>query len=201
MYDLGLCTIPASFVIMGILGGGIATLLKRTMGVDLRGRLLELAVVLCTLWLSVVSWGLVRGFFGESSACYGVVGDYSLSAEDLPSTPMLQAIRMVVLQPAEKVYLWADQLFLNSGPWLRAALCTSSETPGCFEHLPHASADFVLKENGGEKCAADLMLFSSLYISSLFTYTASALCKHHERQRRRQGRVRPIRGEPRPHQD
>ena len=200
MYDLGVCLIPASFVIMGILGGGVATVLKKAAGVDLRGRLMELTVVVWTLWFSVMSWGLVKGFFGDASACYGTVGSYSVSEEDLTSTYILRGLRALLLQPAEKIYLTWDTMFLNSGSLLRAALCTNSETPGCFEHLPNANASFILAEYNGQKCAADLMLFFALYVAAGVTFAGSALYKHHERRRRRHHGGRRVRG-PHLHQD
>lgn len=204
MYDIGVCLIPASFVIMSILGGGVATVVKKATGVDLRGRLMELAVVVGTLWFSVMSWGLAKGFFGNTSACYGTVGSYSVTAEDVSSTYILRGLRALVLRPAKKIYLTWDRIFLNS--WLRSALCTNrssdimnSEGRGCFEHLPKANADFCLIEAKGEKCAADLLLFFVLYATAGLVFAGSALWKHHERQRRRQGgRRQVVRGGP-PH--
>ena len=201
MYDIGVCLIPASFVIMGVLGGGVATLSKKIAGVDVRGRGMEFAVVAYTLWLSVISWGLVRGFFGDSNACYGTLGGYQVTAEDLSSTYLLRGLRLVLLQPAQTIYLALDRFFRNRTPSLvQAALCTKpagNETAaaGCFEHLPHANADFFLQDEGGEKCAADLLLLTILYVAASVTYSTSALLKHRERQRRAARRVpRIVRG-------
>jgi len=201
MYDLGLCLIPVSFIIMGILGGGTATLLKKTVGVDLRGRLLELAVVLWTLWLTWVSWGLVRGFFGDSSACQGSLGSYTVSADDLGSSLMLNGIRKTLLTPIKSYYLMWDGLALKTGPWFKSAMCIDDGTPGCFEHLPHANEDFFLKEADGERCAGDLLTVAWLYIAAGFAYVGSAYWKRIERERRRHGRGRPVRADARPHQD
>ena len=77
VYDLGLSCLLGSFVVMGVIGGSIATTLKRGVGIDIRGRTLELAVVALTLWLTCVSWGLVWGFFGESSRCWGAFSGVS----------------------------------------------------------------------------------------------------------------------------
>lgn len=73
VYDLMLSFLPVNFMVMGILGGGIATVSKRFAAVDIRGRVLEMIVVLLTLWLTAVTWGLVRGFFGDASQCWGVL--------------------------------------------------------------------------------------------------------------------------------
>jgi hypothetical protein len=62
-YGLGVLLIPASFIVVAVLVGGLATLLRKVGGVDLRGRHLEWAVVLLTAWLSTISIGLWCGFF------------------------------------------------------------------------------------------------------------------------------------------
>jgi len=72
IYDIGLSLLLASFMVMGVIGGGVATIMKKVVGVDIRGRGLELIVVMQTLLLANVSWGLVWGFFGDVSQCWGV---------------------------------------------------------------------------------------------------------------------------------
>lgn len=202
MYDLGLCLIPVSFIVTGILGGGVATLLKKAAGVDLRGRFLEAAVVLVTLWLTVVSWGLVKGFFGDSSACRGALGSFDVTEEQLSSSfNTLRSIRAVLLRPGEAYYLMWDRLPFMLGSWVSTAFCTNEETHGCFKHLPDANADFFLQEEtGGGRCASDLVLVMWLYIAAVFTLSGSTVWKRHERQRRAVAR-RPARGEARLHED
>jgi RING-variant domain len=209
MYDLGVCIIPLSFIIMAVLGGGVASIVKRVFGVDIRGRLLELAAVVSTLWLAIISWGLIRGFFGMPSLCYGSIGSkYDLTAESISTSySILRPFRWVILQPAEKLYLFCDRLILKYS-WLRILFCSKSarggidtSINGCFEHTPHANADFILKNmnqtivpdvDGTEdygynsNCAADLTIVLSLYILAGVAFAGSALLKHQERQRRRQ---------------
>jgi RING-variant domain len=210
MYDLGLCLIPMSFVIMGILGGSMATFLKKTFGVDLRGRLLEFVVLLWTIWLTVISWGLVKGFFGNPSACYGAIGSLSISSDDLSSSRILAATRKVLLRPGKAYYLAWDRAARNSGKFVERIICTSSRSnvaaaaaettgggAGCFSHLPHANADFFTREFQGEACASDLRLVVWMYIVALFSYSGFAFWKwlekrQNQRQRgagRRAGRV------------
>jgi hypothetical protein len=196
MYDLGLGFVPASFYVMAILGGGIATVLKKSFGLDLRGRTFELTVILSTIWLAMVSWGLVGAFFGDISRCHGVVGSYQVSEENNPSH-LLTGLRKVVLKPAESWFLMWDRLALNSGHWLRKALCTEQEE-GCFEHLHKANADFFFEEHDGGKCASDLTLVSWLFISAGVAAAGNHFWKRRERQRR--AARRPAR-EARPHQD
>lgn len=191
MYDLGLCTIPVSFMVMAVIGGGLATLLKKSMGVDLRGRMFELAIVLFTLWLVIISWGVVRGFFGSPSQCYGAMGTKDLSLDDLPRYSLLNFARKFILKPGQAYYLFWDRLAFASGSWIRKPLCTKqyhingATIKGiCFEHLPHVNADFFLAENGGQRCASDLLLVLWLYISAGFALVGSTLWKRRERHRR-----------------
>lgn len=75
VYDLGASCLILSFHAMGVLGGGLATALKKGMGVDVRGRTLELVVVGMTLWLTAASWGCVWGYFGQPARCgWGTLG-------------------------------------------------------------------------------------------------------------------------------
>lgn len=198
MYDLGLSLLPMSFLVMGILGGGLATLLKKCAGTDIRGRSLELAVVLLTVWLVLISWGLVGAFFGDVKKCYGFLGSYRVS-NDASQPLLLRVIRALALKPGRTWFLMWDRAALRSGPWISKALCRvrNLDNSGCFEHLPFATVDFYLEENGGEKCASDLALVSSLWIAAGFALVGSYAWKRRERQRRAARR----RHEVRPHQD
>lgn len=73
IYDLGVTLLWLSFLVMGVLGGGFATMMKRGLGVDIRGRILEFLVVTTTLMLAGISWGLAWQFFGHKNHCWGVV--------------------------------------------------------------------------------------------------------------------------------
>ena len=198
MYDLGLGFVPASFYIMGILGGGIATVLKKSIALDLRGRTFEMVVILLTVGLVLTSWGLVGAFFGDSSRCYGVLGSRSVP-NDGSASFLLNPLRRVVLQPAKSWFLMWDRLGQNSGTYLRKALCTPQTEEGCFEHLPKANPDFFLQENGGGRCASDLMLVTWLYISAGVVALGNNFWKRRERHRR--AARRPGRDDHRPHQD
>ena len=186
MYELGLGFVPASFYVMAVLGGGIATATKRMLGLDLRGRSFEVAVIVATLWLVAISWGLVGAFFGEPSKCYGVFGSTRISS--LQDTFVLQWLSRIVFQPGQRYYLMWDSLAMKSGTYLRKALCTPQEGEGCFEHLHKANADFVLMEEGGAKCASDVHLVCSLVLTALLAAGGTHLSKQRERQRRAERR-------------
>ena len=84
MYDIIVCIIPLSFIIMGILGGGIATVIKKSVGYDVRGRMMEFLVVLATIWFSMITWGLVQAFFSlPRQTCYGTLGAFNVTNVEL----------------------------------------------------------------------------------------------------------------------
>lgn len=155
VYDLGLSCLLGSFVVMGIIGGSIATSLKRGVGIDIRGRSLELTVVVLTLWMTCVAWGLVWGFFGESSRCWGsfsgiadllsnsdgneeVVGadDGELEPVPLPrngpvtdDTVALLWLRLV-FRPSKLAIGSLDKIVARSGPLVGRFLCRAGDDDG-----------------------------------------------------------------------
>mmetsp|Transcript_7706 Transcript_7706/g.11017 ORF Transcript_7706/g.11017 Transcript_7706/m.11017 type:complete len:784 (+) Transcript_7706:258-2609(+) len=191
IYDLGLTLLPASFLVMGILGGGVATAFKKGPGIDMRGRTLELIVLILTIWLVLVSWGLVWAFFGDVSSCYGAMGTLVVEKGTNDSS-ILSILGKSLFRPAQKWFLFWDRLGNNSGSWLRKGLCSSNSDEGtCFANLSKANPDFYYQSEGGEKCASDLMLVSSLWLLAAATLVVSTLLKKHERNRRALARARP----------
>ena len=182
LYDIGVVSIPLSFIIVGVLGGFIATVMKKTASIDIRGRRLELAVVLATIWLTMVTWGLIRGFFGQNERCMGSMGNYRIAEKELSSTFLLQGLHFLLLKPSSILILWLDSKFARS--MFRNFICTH-EGDACFEHLAHADDEFYYTENGGEKCAADLVLCGGLYIVAAIAYAIGSTWKYYERRDRR----------------
>mmetsp|Transcript_1739 Transcript_1739/g.2873 ORF Transcript_1739/g.2873 Transcript_1739/m.2873 type:complete len:502 (-) Transcript_1739:175-1680(-) len=193
IYDLGLFFVPVSFYIMAILGGGIATSLKKSVGIDLRGRTFEIVVLLATVGLVLVSWGLVGAFFGDPSSCYGVVGGIHLE-EGKASYIFLQKLRTVLLKPAQNWFLMWDHAASNSGSWFRRVLCMPSQENGCFEHSYKADADFLFDSGSEGRCASDTLLVFFLLGLTMCVAAGNHFWKRRERQRRAARR-------PRPHQD
>lgn len=194
VYDLGFSFIPLSFYVMAILGGGIATVLKKSIGLDLRGRAFEVVVVLLTMFLVVVSLGLLAAFFGDSSRCYGVLGSQQLSEED-QLFQFLQRIQKSVLEPAKNWFLMWDRFALSSGAWPRKILCMPGQDSGCFEHSHKANSDFLFDEVNGVRCSMDMVLVSSLLQGAALVAAGNHYWKRRERQRRAARRPR------RQHQD
>lgn len=183
MYDLGLGSIPLSFYVMAILGGGVATTLKKSAGLDLRGRTFEMIVLLSTLGMVLVLWGLIGAFFGNPSSCYGVLGNYQLSEGDHLFF-FLKQLQRFFLEPAQNWFLMWDRLCLNSAPWVRKIVCMQDQDGGCFEHLYKADADFLLANEGSGRCASDMLLVSWLLHAAGLVAGGNHLLKRRERHRR-----------------
>jgi hypothetical protein len=182
IYDIGISLVPASFFVIGILAGGVATTLKRFLLLDLRGRLLEFTVLLVTTWLVTISWGLVWGFFGDTHQCKGVLGPVSTDVIMLSNTGRF------VFRPIKKWFSIADGMALHSP--VKKWICVSKE--GCFAHSHLANPDFYLED---ENCASDVLLVSGLWMSAAAVLVVTSILKKHERRLRARGRER------RPHQD
>lgn len=174
VYDLALSFLPISFYVMAILGGSLAAAFKKASGVDLRGRLLEFIVVIATLWLVWISWGLVWAFFGDTHRCVGV-------ASGIESARLKRVLSKFILTPLQKWFLFWDQLVGKSK--LRSWVC-SSETGGCFSHLPYSNPDNLFDN---QKCASDFSLVVYLWMAAGATLTGMTLWK----KRRRANGVRP----------
>lgn len=211
MYDLGLLFIPMSFAVSGVLAGSLATLLKKCAGHDIRGRLLELTVLVSTVWLFFLSWGLVQAFFGQPNACLGMFGRVPLTMEAQESSWLLQGTSKFVLEPARWYYVTWDNTLADSWNWFRAVVCTP-ESAGCFAHVPtKQTVDFYMND---EACASDWILFLYLYTTAVVAFIGSWLYKmrerqirHHQREvqnrelRMRRRRMARRWGEDRPHLD
>lgn len=193
VYDIGISFIPISFYIMAILGGGIATALKKSIGLDLRGRTFEVVVILLTIGMVLVSWGLLAAFFGDSSRCYGVLGSQSLS-ENEQLYQFLLRIQRALLEPAKNWFLMLDRAAFSSGAWSRKIMCMPGQESTCFEHSHKADSDFLFDEVNGGRCSMDMVLVSSLMQGAALVACGNHYWKRRERQRRAARR-------PRRHQD
>ena len=214
VYDLGLSCLLGSFVVMGVIGGSIATTLKRGVGVDIRGRTLELAVVALTLWMACVSWGLVWGFFGESSRCWGAFsgvanllstrgGEVGTEANDdeseavpLPRNgpvtddPVALLWLRLVFRPSKLAIGSIDKIVARSGPLVGRLFCRSDNGDGegaasaCLSMARKADPEFFLPENGDEKCVADIHTVTAVLMLAGGVMTLSSFMKRIERERR-----------------
>lgn len=168
VYDLAFSLLPISFYVMAILAGSLASAFKKVAGVDLRGRFLELMTVFLTVWLVWISCGLVWAFFGDKHRCVGAVSG-------IESQRLMRALSKVILNPLQKWFLFWDRLVGNST--LRSWVC-SSETKGCFSHLPYSNPENLLDE---PKCAADLSLVIHLWVAAGATLAGTTLWKRRRR--------------------
>lgn len=216
MYDLGLSFLWLSFVVSGVIGGGIATILKKQMAIDIRGRGLEALVVLMTCWLTVVCWGLVWAFFGETGECKGSLNYVfhsnhsttvaSVEGEDEQQQALtLMLIRTFVLQPAKKSLVHIDSLLVKLGPLLTKWICYSGDNfvgkdndrQYCLQLTQKANPDFLMSVEN-EKCISDVYTVGALWGTAIFLQLTNYSMRRIERFRR----AAVIGGRhPRPHQD
>jgi hypothetical protein len=220
IYDLGLGFLWLSFVLVGVIGGGIATIMKREMGIDIRGRTLEVAVVCLTVWMGFVCWGLVWAFFGEPDQCMGVMDKtytwqtrlnipslsmsiFQSSEESFSLSREQQLVKNLVLKPAKAIMSSLDKGLLMTGSRMTGWICavddsTDDSTRGCLQLFQKANADFMLPEHNGEKCASDFHIISAFCYFAGFIHILSTVWKRRERVRRG---GRHHHNHQRPHQD
>jgi hypothetical protein len=193
-YDAGLGFIPVAFYIMAVLGGGIATALKKSTGVDLRGRSFEIAVVVGTTGLVRLLWGLLGAFLGNQQSCLGIFGTMDLADRDRSSV-LLYGLQKVILIPAERWFLMWDSIAVHSGPTLHRLWCIPDQEHGCFEYSHKASADFLFDPENEGRCSSDMLAVFYLLLSTVIVAVGNNVWKRRERQRRAVAR------RPRVHQD
>ena len=180
--------VPVNFIALGIIGGGVASTLKRSFGMDIRGRMLEVVVVTLTFLLTGITSGLVQGFFGDVSRCWGVFvpspladgGEMETSeAAAAPTGPFDPPILNTVLVdiPLRQIQLWYlkwDFILSKLGFVSRRLLCTPAEdgstdysVVGCSPSARNIDPQFYLAEEGEGRCAADVALVMGVWFSAL----------------------------------
>lgn len=218
MYDLGLSFLWLSFVVTGVIGGGIATIMKKQMGVDIRGRGLEALVVISTFWLASICWGLVWAFFGESNECKGVLNYDVIFGESQPMEtsqigeadygPKLGLIPSIVsvfvLHPAKKSLSHIDFFLLKLWPFVTKWICQADdglvEEDGvsdqtCLELTSRSNPNFLATESSGN-CVSDVNTLAAFWAMAILMHFMSYATKRMDRIRR----AAAVR-QPRPHQD
>ena len=193
---------------MGNIAGGAASSLKRSAGVDIRGRILELSVIICTLFLTAVTSGLVRGYFGDPSQCWGVLASstsWAQSAAAATQGPFIDSASnkafATLLQYAQLYYNKWDFLCARAGFLSRQFLCTPTDdgnmdyaTIGCSPPLRSINPQFYLEE---ENCRADIGMVVGLWVAACLVL----VLEHVYREFRVRRRAAVHRGRRRPHQD
>ena len=190
---------------MGNIAGGVASTLKRSAGIDIRGRILEISVIISTLFLTAVTTGLVRGYFGESSQCWGVLTPSSPWVEPTTPGPFKDSFSnkafAALLQYAQLYYSKWDFLCARAGFVSRKFLCTPSEdgnadyaTIGCSPPVRSINPLFYLEE---ESCQADVGMVVGIWVAACLVLGL----EHIYREYRVRRRAAVHRGRRRPHQD
>jgi len=185
IYDLALSLIPISFLVTAIIGGGTASMVKKGFGVDLRGRTLESVVVLLTVFLVFISWGVVWAFFGDTDQCWGAFGPMSAGWQNGMWFKWLSLMDSFLLKPAKKWFLLCDKLALTSNRWISGSICTvddDSEVEGCFPFLKLADSDFYHDES----CASDVLSVTVIWTAAAWVSITTSLFKRRGGLRRPQ---------------
>ena len=207
VYDWGLSMLTFSFIVMAIVGGGCAVVVKRLLKVDIRGRGLELLVVMSTLWLARVSWGIVWAYFGDNSMCRGYSTHVFQWTDRKISVfyPAVMMLRFFLFRPGKIVINFVDKMLMNSTPFIRQVLCVEANTcelladaPSCdlqqrtcLRTTNAVNPDFYRSEyTGGAKCAADMDTVLFFWFLAAFVVMAGLFANRRERQRRLQARER-----------
>ena len=187
------------FFVASNLGGSVATVMKKIFRVDLRGRFLESTVVLITLFVGYMKWGIIWGFFGRPDYCLGFFnvpfkGPYI-------SSPLLKFFRQGMLTPIASLLQGYDSMFVRYGRV--NIMCTPTmleESDGlkCFE-TPNAANPWFLEDPEGQACASDNHVLLCIYALSFIVMTLAFVLKKTDRRGGRGGR-RAAAGA-RPHQD
>mmetsp|Transcript_6301 Transcript_6301/g.13211 ORF Transcript_6301/g.13211 Transcript_6301/m.13211 type:complete len:688 (-) Transcript_6301:342-2405(-) len=199
VYAAGTCLFPACFFAVGVIGGAIASAVKKTTRVDLRGRWLELLVVMTTLAMVYLSWGVVWGFFGTPEYCVGILG------VDEQQRPLAAASWSLVLRPLSKILLGADKMLARYGPALR--ICAEDAVPGewCTAGIAKISPGFMTG-GIGNGCGGDATVLVPAWVAAAAVVAFDVLFRKRGRRAGRGavagGRRAPGGGAPvRPHAD
>lgn len=206
--------LPINFIALGIVGGGIASTLKRSSGIDVRGRILEIIVVVLTCLLTGVSSGLVRGYFGDTSQCWG------LFATENPAIkgPFYPSILNTVLLdiPLKQIQLWYlkwDFIMSKLGFLSRRFLCfptadgnTDYSSVGCSPSTRTINPQFYMEEDdaGIAQCSADVSLVMGMWFTAIGVLLIGNLYRQLRGAARRNNVAAEAgahRGRRRPHQD
>ncbi|KAL7527674.1 hypothetical protein ACHAXR_002075, partial [Thalassiosira sp. AJA248-18] len=193
IYDAMVTLLPINFIALGIVFGGIASTLKRSSGIDIRGRILEVIVVVLTLLLTGVSSGLVRGYFGDVSQCWGVFASSSWSSTTAageeesvgptyngPFSPSFLNTVLINI-PLRQIQLWYlkwDFILSKLGFISRRFICspapdgnTDYSTIGCSPSTRNINPQFYLEDGSGtgsgQQCSADIALVMGMWFMAL----------------------------------
>ena len=201
--------VPVNFIALGIVGGGIASSIKRSLGIDIRGRILEIIVVVMTMLLTLISSGLVRGYFGDASQCWGALSSLpSRSTERIMGpfhAPLLNILLIdIPLRQLQKWYLKWDFILSKFGFISSRFICaptpdgnTDYITIGCSPSTRSINPQFYLDD----KCSADMSLVVNVWIAAIGVLLMRNVSRQLRGLRRNNAVVAAAAGQRRPHQD
>jgi hypothetical protein len=205
VYDIGFSFLWLSFVVSGVIGGGIATAMKRQFGRDLRGRALEATVIALTVWIFVKCWGLLWAFFGEENTCKGTPG-YNfipfLNKSEYKLGIFASLTQMILMKPGKRALEIADSIVINfTTPTMKKWICatdnTGEDTDTCLRLAQKADPNFLFHDDDW-KCRSDLNTIAYFFLFALILHCLGIYWKDSDRRRRLAAHAGR---HPRPHQD
>jgi len=172
LYGTGLASIPASFLVVGILSGYFASITKKLLKIDIRGRILEMSVVICTLKVAYASWAITQAFFGiTTNNCS------NFRCTSIYSIAIIKLAHNTILYPIYRLLTIVDRLVLQKTSIL-SFLCKETtnninreEQYYCLESIQNADS------NLGGKCKFDIILLSFLWLTAALVTLSSMLFK------------------------
>mmetsp|Transcript_21288 Transcript_21288/g.46197 ORF Transcript_21288/g.46197 Transcript_21288/m.46197 type:complete len:930 (+) Transcript_21288:77-2866(+) len=223
IYDAMITLLPINFIALGIVGGGIASALKRSSGIDIRGRILEVIVVVLTCLLTGVSSGLVRGYFGDASLCWGVFApsptatvvarenDFEGPVFNGPFYPSILNTVLVDI-PLKQIQLWYlkwDFILSKLGFISHKLLCFPAadgnadySNIGCSPSTRGINPQFYLEDGNEGRCSADVSLVMGIWFMALGVLLMGNMYRRLRGGGRRNNVAAAVhRGRRRPHQD
>lgn len=215
--------LPINFIALGIIFGGIASSLKRSAAIDIRGRILEVIVVALTILLTAVSSGLVRAYFGDTSQCWGVWSQFTATAESDDGSegtvlkgPFYPSVlnKVLIDVPLRQIQLWYlkwDFILSRFGFISRSFICTPGPDGntdyseiGCSPATRNINPQFYLEEERGQHCSADMAFVMGTWFMSLCVIVLGHVYRQIRGARRNALNAAAAavhRGRRRPHQD
>jgi len=187
LYGLGFACIPICFIIMGIIGGGLASSLKHVWKIDVRGRMLELGVVISTIRMSFICWGVIQGLFNHSHVtCSGTLFHlrHTRTSFENYEAFIVNVTKNLFLIPLHYSLKTFGGIFRRSNIFI----CSFNKTC-CFESIqPFYSFGLnvnFLYDQEDKKCFYDVLFLYHIFMLALFILCVGVIFR---KNRRHEGR-------------
>lgn len=159
----------------------MASVTKKTLKFDMRGRCLEAFVVFNTLATTLISWNIIWGFFGRHNYCTGL--PKTLVALPEVSTPVILHLITRAFTVIDSILQFSDRMVVRN----LSILC-KRDSQSCFSTISSMDPQFLLEERGAA-CARDVTALMPLWMLAGMILLFGVLFKKRDRDRRNRGGV------------